>query len=152
MSHVGVDSENRVGYAAKHLQQALRSAADHGLRPIGLTMPQYAVLSALAAGPGLSNSELARRCFVTRQTMNDVLVGLQRAGLISRQAHPRDRRVQRTELTRVGREILERGDAAVVEVEDQMTAGLSQAERRQLLSLLSTCIDNLEGAATRPNR
>lgn len=144
MSQVVDGLDRRVGYAAKRLQQALRTAGDRALRPGGLTMPQYAVLSVLAERPGLSNSELARRCFVTRQTMNGLLAGLVAAGLVARAAHPRDGRVLRTELTVPGREAVGRGTAAVGQVEERMTAGLTDLQQRQLLELLTACIDNLE--------
>ena len=45
------------------------------LRPHGASLPEYAVLTALAEEPGLSNADLARRAFVTPQTMKQVLQG-----------------------------------------------------------------------------
>lgn len=146
MSQIDTEVEGRIGYAAKRLQQAVRAAAERQLRPVGLTMPQYAVLSALTDRPGLSNSELARRCFVTRQTMNEVLAGLQRAGLVTRAADPHDGRVQRIELTAAARRLAERGDRALGEVEEQMTVGLSESQRQQLLDLMLTCTESLEAA------
>lgn len=147
MSQEGTDLDHRVGYAAKRLQQAVRTAGDQVLRPIGLTMPQYAVLAVLTERPGLSNSELARACFVTRQTMNELLVGLQRAGLVSREAHPRDGRVQRIELTDVGRDLAGRGTSALAGVEERLTVGLTDAQRQQLLELMRICTRNLERRA-----
>lgn len=144
MSQAVPDVETRIGYAVKRLQQAVRAAAERHLRPLGPTMPQYAALLALATRPGLSNSELARRCFVTRQTMNDLLAGLQRADLITRAAHPHDGRVRQIELTASAHDLLGRADHAVAAVEQQMTMGLNAAERRQLLDMLQSCTANLE--------
>ncbi|MGI8721111.1 MAG: MarR family winged helix-turn-helix transcriptional regulator [Geodermatophilaceae bacterium] len=141
---VSADLETRIGYAAKRLQQAVRAAAERRLAPLGLTMPQYAVLSALGRSPGLSNSELARRCFVTRQSMNDVLAGLLRVGLVTRVPHPRDGRVQRTQLTVAAQDVMARGDQALAEVEEQMAVGLTESQRRRLLELMWTCTTNLE--------
>jgi DNA-binding MarR family transcriptional regulator len=138
------DLDGRVAYAAKRFQQVVRSAGDRALRPLGLTMPQYAVLAVLAELPGLSNSELSRRCFVTRQTMNGLLVGLQDAGLISRAAHPLHGRVQQTRLTPAGRDAAQRGHSAVAAVEEQMTAGLTDSQESELLELMLVCIANLE--------
>jgi hypothetical protein len=42
------------------------------LREHGATLAQHAVLTALDEEPGLSNAGLARRAFVTPQTMNQV--------------------------------------------------------------------------------
>ncbi len=62
--------ENAVGYVLKQAAVALRSAMDVALRPLQLTVPQYACLELLGQRPGLSNAELARGVFVTRQSMN----------------------------------------------------------------------------------
>lgn len=144
MSQVDKNIDQRIGYSVKRLQQALRTAADEVLRPLGLTMPQYAALSALAAEPGLSNSELARRCFVTRQTMNDLLAGLRRAALVNRVAHPRDGRVRQIELSSTAEDVLRRADRAVAAVEQRMTRAVAASARLQLQELLAACIDNLE--------
>lgn len=146
MSQGSVDLDSRIGYAVKRLQQAVRVAAERELRPLGLTMPQYAVLKALVDRPGLSNSELARRCFVTRQSMNEVLAGLHRAGLVIRVAHPHDGRMQQTQLTDVANAVSRRADDAVARVEQRLTMQLNKTERDQLLSLLGTCTSNLEAA------
>jgi hypothetical protein len=84
---------DRVGYQLKRAQQALRTAMDEGLRAQGITTPQYAALTALAADEPLSGAELARRCFVTAQTMNAILVGLERARLVERTPHAEHGRV-----------------------------------------------------------
>ncbi len=146
MSQGSVNLDSRIGYAVKRLQQAVRVAAEGELRPLGLTMPQYAALRALADRPGLSNSELARRCFVTRQSMNEVLAGLQRVGLVIRVAHPHDGRMQQTQLTDIARAVYKVADDAVAQVEQRMTFQLNETERDQLLSLLRTCTAGLEAA------
>lgn len=77
-----VDVESGPGYLVKRVQQALRRRCDTELRTIGLSMAQYAVLRALADHPTASASELARLCFVTRQSLQDVLRGLRNGGLV----------------------------------------------------------------------
>jgi DNA-binding MarR family transcriptional regulator len=143
MGQAAPDLDHGVGYAAKQLNQAFRTVADKALRPVGLTLPQFAVLSSLAERPGSSNSELARGCFVTRQSMNEVLAGLLAAGLITRSAHPIHGRVLQTELTPAGQEAIARADAIVQAVEARMTAGLTDEQRQQLLQLIGVCTANL---------
>ncbi|MBI0383279.1 MarR family transcriptional regulator, partial [Streptomyces albiflaviniger] len=84
--HPAGDITEHVGYRLKRAAAALRGAMDKALREHGLTVPQYACLELLDERPGLSNAELARSTFVTRQSMNVVLRGLQDADLISRPA------------------------------------------------------------------
>ena len=109
-----------IGFALKRAQQALRTHMDAELRAIGLTTPQYAVLAFLALEPGASNAALARRAFVTPQTMQAILVSLERSGLIERTPHPEQGRVQRTELTASGRKALAAASSIVSDAEQRL--------------------------------
>jgi len=62
-----VDLEHSVGYVLKRAVTALRAAMDADLRVHGLSVPQFACLKLLGSRPGLSNADLARGAFVTRQ-------------------------------------------------------------------------------------
>ncbi|MBX3540482.1 MAG: MarR family transcriptional regulator [Chelatococcus sp.] len=106
MSPPAEDTYRTLGYALKRAQQALRAHLDSELRNIGLTTPQYSVLAGLELSAGSSNAELARRAFVTPQTMQAIIVALERAGLIQRRAHPANRRIRTTELTSAGQSVL----------------------------------------------
>ncbi|GAA3814131.1 MarR family winged helix-turn-helix transcriptional regulator [Cellulomonas soli] len=135
--------ESAVGYVLKQAAVALRSAMDTALRPLHLTVPQYACLELLGQHPGLSNAELARGVFVTRQSMNVVLRGLEERGLVTRPATaPRGRELP-TELTPAGREHLESASAAVLEVQTRMCADLAPDRQQALLESLTACIENL---------
>jgi DNA-binding MarR family transcriptional regulator len=116
-SRIG-DPYATIGFALKQAQQALRTRLDSGLREIGLTTPQYAVLAFLEVETGASNAALARRAFVTAQTMQAILVALERAGLIKRTPHPEHGRVQMTELTARGRKALEAASGIVADAEE----------------------------------
>jgi DNA-binding MarR family transcriptional regulator len=109
-----------IGFALKQAQQALRTCLDSGLREIGLTTPQYAVLAFLEVESGASNAALARRAFVTAQTMQAILVALERTGLIVRTPHPEHGRVQMTELTARGRRALEAASGIVADAEERL--------------------------------
>ena len=100
------DPHETLGYALKRAQQAMRLHMDRQLKEIGLNAPQYAVLASLEAEPGASNAVLARRAFVTPQTMQSMLVKLERSGLIERRPDTEHGRIQRTELTEAGRSAL----------------------------------------------
>ncbi|HET7479570.1 MAG TPA: MarR family transcriptional regulator [Rubrobacteraceae bacterium] len=136
--------ERRVGYQLKRAQHALRGGMDEVLREIGMTTAQYAALSALEAEAGLSGADLARRSFVTPQTMNQILTRLERDGMISRRAHPRHGRVLRTDLSKEGRRKLAEAHKLVEEVEAKMLKNFDDAEIRQLSDALRRCAESLE--------
>jgi DNA-binding MarR family transcriptional regulator len=126
------DLDQSVGYVLKQVQASLHTAMDEVLRPLGLTVAQYACLELLGQHPGLSNSELARRAFVTRQSMNLVLRRLQERGLLTRPDHADHGRALPTELTRAGQATLRKASVAVRAVEQQLFSPLSPAQQRRL--------------------
>lgn len=131
-----VDPYAMIGFALKLAQQALRTRLDSGLREIGLTTPQYAVLAFLKNEAGASNATLARRAFVTPQTMQAILVALERAGFISRTAHPEHGRVQKTELTASGRSALQAASAIVAEAESHLRDASAPLDPQAVAALL----------------
>jgi len=133
------DLTESVGYVLKQTAVALRSALDAVLRPLELTVPQYSCLEVLAQQPDLSNAELARATFVTRQAMHGVLRGLQDRGLVSRPAIAPQGRALPAQLTASGRQLLHAASAAVRVVERRMLAPLDEAHQRRLRDDLAAC-------------
>jgi DNA-binding MarR family transcriptional regulator len=140
------ETEQAVGYLVKRVQQSLRRRCDAALRPTGLSMAQYAVLRALADHPDASASELSRLCFVTRQSLQDLLFTLRSAGFVKDANRPPRGRARALELTSVGTKRLVEAHTAVMSVESVMVDGISSAARRQLLASLTRCAENLETA------
>jgi DNA-binding MarR family transcriptional regulator len=136
--------EGGAGYLVKRVQQSMRRRCDAALHPAGLSMAQYAALRALADHPDASASELARLCFVTRQSLQDLLAGLRSAGLVRSAAASGRGRANALVLTTVGRGRLAAGHDAVLAVERSMVQGLSASDRHHLADLLTRCAENLE--------
>jgi len=133
-----------VGYVLKQVHASLRTAMDETLRPLDLTVPQYACLELLGQDPGLSNSELARRAFVTRQSMNLVLRRLQERGLLTRPDQAPYGRALPSELTQDGLDILRQASIAVRAVEKQLFAPLAPEQQRRLREDLAACLPSTE--------
>lgn len=134
MAHIELDTS--VGYLLKEASTALRVAMEAVLRPLGMTVTHYSCLELLAQRPGLSNSELARGAFVTRQSMNVLLQALERDGFVTRPDEAPVGKALPTRLTPRGRRSLDAASAAVRSVEVRMLGGLAtedQAEARRIL-------------------
>lgn len=138
------DTERAVGYLVKRVQQSVRRRCDAALRPSGLSMAQYAAMRALADHPEASAAELARLCFVTRQSLQDLLAGLRAAGFVRDAKVPQRGRARSLELTPTGAKRLTAAHAAVMAVESRMLDGISTSAQRQLSGLLDRCAENLE--------
>ena len=138
---LGGGVEPRISYVVARLERAVRAAINERVRPYGLTTLQYTTLSVLRArGQPLSNAQLARRAYMTPQSMIEVIDALERKGLIRRDPHPNHRRVYPAKLTAKGRRVLKACDAAVEEMEAEMLAELNEEERELLLAWLKTCV------------
>lgn len=139
----GIHLDTSVGYLLKEASSELRIAMETMLRPLGMTVTHYSCLELLAQRPGLSNSELARGAFVTRQSMNVLLRALERDGYVERASEARVGKVLPTRLTPAGRERLEKATAAVRSVEVRMLSGMSPDEQSRALLLLRKMVESL---------
>jgi len=146
-----VDLETSLGYLLKEASSALRFAMEQVLRPLGMTVTHYSCLELLAQRPGLSNSDLARGCFVTRQSMNVLLQALQKDGTVVRPDEAPVGKVLPTRLTDRGRTSLASASAAVRSVEDRMLSELAVAERGEARRILRAMIRSLEAPSPSKN-
>jgi DNA-binding MarR family transcriptional regulator len=138
------EAERSVGYLVKRVQQGLRRRCDTALKPTGLSMAQYATLRALAEHPDASAAELARLCFVTRQSLQDMLAGLRAAGLVETADTPPRGRSRSLALTRLGSRRLSVAHDAVFAAEAIMLQGISAREQRSVADVLAQCAKNVE--------
>lgn len=139
----GPGSAGRPGYLLKRAQSALHAAMTAALHEHSTTIGQYALLTALDEEPGLSNADLARRAFVTPQTMNQLLRELEHKQWVTRRPHPVHGRILQADLTQQGHTALRSCHQAVDAIEEQMLAKLSPAHRQQLTAALRACIEAL---------
>jgi DNA-binding MarR family transcriptional regulator len=143
--HPAKDVTEHVGYRLKRAHAALRSAMDKALRELDLTVPQYSCLEVLALHPGLSNAELARATFVTRQSMNVVLRALQEAGLTARPDTVDHGRARPARLTDEGRRRLEAAQACVYAIEARMVQAIPGDRLADLLEDFDRIAQALDG-------
>lgn len=96
---------SRVWFRYIRLHQALYSEVASRLRVIGLSVPQFDVLSTLTEREGMSQRELADRLYVTKGNVSGLIDRLVEAGLVVRQSTPDDRRSHALHLTDEGRRL-----------------------------------------------
>ena len=92
----------RVSYVIARLDRAIRREIAEMAAPHGLTATQFTALSVLRTGKGLSNAQLARRSYVTPQSMIEMLGTLENKGLVQRAPAPDHGRIMHVELTGEG--------------------------------------------------
>ncbi|MCS5721557.1 MarR family transcriptional regulator [Herbiconiux sp. CPCC 203407] len=140
----GIDLDTSLGYLLKEASSALRVAMEAVLRPLNMTITHYSCLELLSQRPGLSNSELARGTFVTRQSMNVLLQSLERDGQVIRPAEAPAGKALPARLTDRGRRSLQSATAAVRSVEVRMLESLTPTEQAAARAALRSMVASLK--------
>jgi DNA-binding MarR family transcriptional regulator len=107
------------------------------LAALGMDPRQVVLLRQVAAAEGQSQQALGKAMQVPASRMVALVDELERRGLLERRPSLADRRAYALALTGEGRRLLDRIMQASAEHEAQLCAGLTQAERRRLIALLS---------------
>jgi DNA-binding MarR family transcriptional regulator len=120
--------QGRIGYLLVQAHHAFAGAMDVALRPAGLSRAQFGTLSVVVRQPGLSSADLARAVMVTPQAVNLLVTSLERDGLIERRPRRNHGRILEIHPTREGIRRLDRAYPVVIELEDRISASLSERE------------------------
>ncbi|MGP4048236.1 MarR family winged helix-turn-helix transcriptional regulator [Streptomyces sp. 2A115] len=137
----------RINRCAALLQQA----EDAPLRHAGLTRPEFDLLGALRrTGLELTPGELARETFSSGAAVTKRLKRLTERGLVERRGDTRDRRVAHVRLTDAGRDLVDGILPEQLSYETTVLSGLASGGQRELASLLSELLVQLEGRLGAP--
>jgi DNA-binding MarR family transcriptional regulator len=120
----------------RRVGRLLAAREEAALAPLGLGRSQVQQLAEVAAAPGLSASELARRVGLTAQSVAASVVALEGQGWLRRVPHPVHRRLVELSLTPAGRRVLVRAERALEGASASALSGLSAAKRKALAGLL----------------
>jgi DNA-binding MarR family transcriptional regulator len=127
-------------WLAKH---ALAHASSTAFARHGVYEGQQFVLRRLWREDGLSPGEIARQLGLATPTVTRAATRMEAAGLLRREPHPTDRRLVRLRLTDRARELEKIIDAEMHRLTERALAGLSVAERENLVRALSRMHRNL---------
>lgn len=117
------------------------------LKPLGFGVGQLPVLVALKDGSASTQRDLARFAKVEQPPMAQMLARMERDGLIERTPDPVDGRSSRIVLTKAAQERMPEAIATLFQGNREALAGFTQAEKVQLVDLLTRLIANLDQMA-----
>jgi DNA-binding MarR family transcriptional regulator len=107
----------------------------------GLRGYHYRLLAALEEWGPVGQADLGRSTGVDRSDVANALTELERLALVERTVNPDNRRRNIVAITAAGSERLHVLDHVLDEIQERVLAPLSQAERRQLTTLLRKLAD-----------
>jgi DNA-binding MarR family transcriptional regulator len=124
-------------YLIKRAEIEMTSRLFIALEPFGLTPIQYSLLYFIDISErDLSSAQLSRRFSVTPQSMNELVMLLERKKLLKKTADPSHRRIFRISLTKKGRQLLENSSHELDTLEENLLKDLTKKEITLLRSLI----------------
>lgn len=131
------------------LQLALDIYADE-LGESGVTQRQYAVLAAVEAHEGLTQTDLVRVTGIDRSTLADMAARMIAKGLLERQRSTSDARANAVSLTEAGRLALAEAKPKMAAADTRLLRLLSTAKREALTGVLRDLVRAGDEAAAAP--
>jgi MarR family transcriptional regulator, temperature-dependent positive regulator of motility len=141
------------GHMFRRVYQVSQAIFDIEVAKAGrqLTPGQFAVLTMVAARPGVDQATLAGLIAFDRATTGGIVDRLAGKGLIRREIDSTDRRARKLFLEPSGVAMLKDVTPIVRASQDLMTEGLSAQERTMLLKLMAKILTTL-GDVSRPSQ
>ncbi|MGB3068361.1 MAG: MarR family winged helix-turn-helix transcriptional regulator [Ottowia sp.] len=145
-SHHGVDVTQNLSFRIIQLTSTLnRSAANAIPKEVGISVPQWRLISVIGSRPDISFSSLVQILEIDKGWISRSLVKLQEEGLVISTPDPMDKRKFTLNLTDQGREVHLRGSRISKQRQKQLQAEFTAQEYQTLKTLL----DRLQQAAER---
>ncbi|MEO6092883.1 MAG: MarR family transcriptional regulator [Novosphingobium sp.] len=135
--------QENVGTMMAQVSRLMRRAFDERARLIGVTRPQWQVLSHLARNPGINQGGLAELLEVEPITAGRMIDRLQEAELVERRPDPADRRAWRLHLTTRGAQLLGQLRPYAQDTYELALEGIAEHERAELMATLERMRANL---------
>lgn len=139
-----------LGFLITDVARLLRREFDARARTIGLTRPQWRVLTILGRTEGINQGCLAEKLEVEPITVGRMVDRMQESGMIERRADPTDRRAWRLYLTLRSRALIEELRPIAEALLDEVLMDFSDFERTALMDALERLRANLSRQPVEP--
>jgi DNA-binding MarR family transcriptional regulator len=146
--------DETLGPIVADVSRLLRRSFDERARGIGVTRPQWRVLSVLLRNEGINQGGLADLLEVEPITLCRMVDRLQEAALVERRPDPADRRAWRLFLTEKARAMLDQLRPLAADMYGEALEGLSAEAQAAMLAALDRVRQNLsrQTASKKPDQ
>ena len=114
-------------------------------KEFGLSIPEWRVIAVLGRFPGLSAVEVAEQTFLDKVAVSRAVTKLIKNGRIDRQFADADRRRSILNLSEKGREVHDGVARLALKFEDDLLAGLEDADVDQFNAVMDKLLDKANG-------
>lgn len=125
-----------LGYHMKRAFNVLQADLNRALKPFGLRMVTYSALVTIVENPGLRQAQLADVLAIERPNLVVIIDELEKAGLITREPAPNDRRAYALMPTSEGKRVAMAATEANRAGEARRLKGLDEVARQQVIEVM----------------
>ncbi len=130
---------NNIGYLMMHLAKVFAKQNDQALQErLGIGFSSFKILMMLQHSPMMQQRQIAELLGQTEASISRQIKGLVDDDLLKSQVSPSNRREHLTSLTVKGERVVEQALGILNDTHAEMFAALSERQREELLSTLST--------------
>src|SRR5215813_10459432 len=137
------DGTDRLGFLIHDAQRLLRKRFEARAASYGLSTAQWRLLARLVKDEGSTQARLAEFLEIEPISVSRLVDRMEASGWVMRKQDAGDRRVRMIFPTEKSRNAFAAVKAIAGDIYDEALAGLSQAERRALISGLDRLVENL---------
>jgi len=134
----------RFGHRINILARLFARKLNDQLAGTGITSSQYPVLVRLEQHKSLTQNELCEQLFIEPSTISKTLDNLEKMGLVMRISGPNDKREKRVELTDKAKQNYPVLLDLILELQNQILAGIPQEDLEVFNRVLEKIEDNLK--------
>ena len=138
------DKINQLTLLLRIIRHLHREISGKSFHEMGLSHGQPKILGILRDHNGCIQREISDRCHIKPSTVTNILMNMERDGLIRRAANERDARVYNIYTTSKGQGMQERIKEIHQQVDERCFEGFSEIEREQTIEYLGRILENLE--------
>lgn len=134
------------GSVAHLIHRAEQCAGDifAQVAPSGVLTPrQFAILDAISANPGISQTGLVEQTGIDRSTLADIIRRMLEKGLVQRERTAEDARAYAVKLTRKGSDARKKMKPAASNVDKKLLEAVPKEHREMFVSVLSQMVTKL---------
>jgi len=132
-----------LGFLIHDVSRLRRNLFDQLMRPLGVTRSQWWVIAHLSRRDGMTQTELAELLDIGKVALGGLIDRMEAGGWVERRASTDDRRVKHVFLTPQSRDLQAEMQDAEMRYNHSVLKGLSTADRKQLIALLTRAKHNL---------
>lgn len=128
--------ETLMGYNARRAALKAIGLFSQRMVDFGLTPVDFSVLSLIGHNPGITSRQLCSALNILPPNLVGKISAMEQRWLIERRPHPQDGRAVGLHLSVEGEKLMRQAEQSASQLEDEVTSGLTAAEKKTLLRLL----------------